>query len=831
MSTHNEAPRMKYPYARREDHERRAHGDVFHDPYEWMRDKDSPAVTDYVKAQNGLFEAWRMRHDGLTQCLLGELRGRVHETDMSLPTRMNGYWYFGRTHEGQQYGVTCRVPVADPDDWTPPRVEPDSTLPGEEVVFDSNAESQGHDFFHVGCLDLSRDGRWMLYGIDTHGDERYDFRMRDLATGEDLPGVIEQVSSDAIVTPDGRWVFYTKVDDAWRPYSVWRHRVGTPVSDDVEAWRDDNDRFFVGVGMSFDEKLIVVESASKTTSEVLLLSVDDPTGEFKAFIPRTDNVEYDVSFASFEGAADDGSDIPLALVVHNVTNPNFEVDVIDMRAHKPPYRLGEGQVIAVGSTAGCERADEASRALPVNTPCMDPRNPDILRGARGLSIGGIGMYRDFVTFSYRASGMHHIAVMSKKDAAQAFLAGAPWQFREITPGRNDKLFAIGFGSNPTYEAPVVRYGYSSFTQPSQIHQLNVLTGEDEVLRVKDVPNYDPELYSERCLWVRVRDGEKVPVSLVWKTGMVPGLDVGGELGLTDAVIDAPAAESQIAAIREDARRGRGVAKTVGDADAADAAADDGGWLVQDAPGAAPLFITGYGAYGISSGPSFSVARPSLLDRGVVYAAAHVRGGGEMGRAWYERGRRLNKKKTFTDFIDVTAALQAQGWVARSRTVACGGSAGGLLMGAVANMAPYLYAGIEADVPFVDALTSILDPSLPLTVTEWDEWGDPLHDPAVYEYMKSYSPYENTMDAAARREAYGTSHMPRIFITTSMNDTRVLYVEPLKWLARLQEPSVGADAFARIEIEAGHAGSFGRYHEWLQVSEENAWTLSVMGIER
>ena len=860
-----------YPQARREPSRREAQGDVFVDPYEWMRDKSSPDVTRYVTEQNELFTRRMAPYRDLTKTLTGELRGRVHETDMSVPVRVYGYWYFGRTHEGEQYGMSCRVPVQGDDDWTAPHVDPDAPLPGEEVIFDSNKEAQGHDFFRVGGMDLSRDGRWMLYGVDVHGDERYDLRIRDLATGQDLPEHIDGVASGGMITPDGQWVFYTKVDEAWRPYSVWRHRVGTPVSEDQEAWRENDERFWVGVGMSFDETRIVIETDSKTTTEVLLLPVDDPTGEFVPFIPRRQDVEYDVSFASFEAEGTEGTEgakdaegvagagtIPVALVIHNVTNPNFEIDVIDMRSHKPPYALGEGQVIAVGSPAGCEKADASQRSLPVDTPFTDPRNPAILQGLSGLRIDGIGMYRHFVTLEYRADGMPHIAVMKKSAARRAFLDGKPWEFASVLPDAADsaadsaadasacetKLYNIGFVENPSYEAPSVRYSFMSFTTPVQLHQLDVLTGVDTVLRKREVPTYDASAYREMRVWVRARDGQNVPVSLVWRRGMAPALDAAaddvqarrtagaanapGSAGSAESAGIAPADELHIAAPSVEsmiAANRAACARAAGDAQTADA------WLSQDDPQAPAMFITGYGAYGISSDPGFSVARPSLLDRGVVYALAHVRGGGEMGRAWYEQGRRDHKIATFTDFIDVTAALQAQGWVARSRTVACGGSAGGLLMGAIANMAPYLYAGIEADVPFVDALTSMLDPDLPLTVTEWDEWGDPVHNPAIYRYMKSYSPYENTMTAAERNARYGTTHFPHMFITTSMNDTRVLYVEPLKWMARLQEGAVGADAIARIEIEAGHGGGSGRYHQWEQVSEENAWTLATMGITR
>ena len=312
---------------------------------------------------------------------------------------------------------------------------------------------------------------------------------------------------------------------------------------------------------------------------------------------------------------------------------------------------------------------------------------------------------------------------------------------------------------------------TGYTRPGELREFDPRTGEDVLLKRANVlGSFDARDYVERRIWVQVRDGEQVPVSLVW---------------------------------RRDCVRGR-----------------------------MPMFVIGYGAYEISSDPAFSVSRLSMLDRGVLYVVPHVRGGGEMGRAWYEMGRRRNKKHTFEDFIDVTAAIQDCGLADRARTVANGGSAGGLLMGAVANMAPERFAGIEADVPFVDALTTILDPTLPLTVTEWDEWGDPLHDAETYRYMKTYTPYENAPapgEGGARwPDGTPVTAFPKIFVTTSMNDSRVMVVEPLKWVARLQ--AAGLDAIIKIEAEAGHGGTSGRYAQWKQICYENAWVLAAMGIE-
>lgn len=805
----------KPPVAKQVPHERVFHNDVFIDPFEWLRNKQSSDVQQFVREENAYTDARMAPLNGLTDTLFDEFKSHIQETDMSVPTRMDGYWYYARTQEGKQYGTQCRMKVSDPADWTPPQINADDApgeIPGEQVVIDANVEAEGHDFFQIGGMDISKDGQWLLFGVDTSGDERYDFRIRNINTGEMLPDELNGICG-ACFTPDARYVFYTLLDEAQRPYLIKRHKVGTPVSDDVEVYRELDEKFWVGIGVSFDEKHLVIGTGSKTTSEVLMLPVSDPEGEFTPFIPRHEGLEYDVSFATFEGAGADGGDLPVAIVYHNANNPNFEIDVIDMSKYAAPYAIGDGVCIASGSPYGSEDGDAViagASQLPVGTPYSDPRNPEILQGARGLAIEGIALHKHFVALSYRADGLTHLAVMSKKQATQDFLNNRPWQFSEVAvpeldgdwdvrakhdannadeainphclqgfAGSAARLYSIGTAGNPSYEAPRMRYMVTSYTRPGELRELDPNTGEDVLLRrAKVLGDFDARNYVERRIWVTARDGEQVPASLVYRRD-VPHTNM-------------------------------------------------------------PTFVIGYGAYEISSDPGFSVSRLSMLDRGVLYVVPHVRGGGEMGRAWYEMGRRLNKKHTFEDFIDVTRAVQDCGMADVARTVANGGSAGGLLMGAVANMAPDRFAGIEADVPFVDALTTILDPSLPLTVTEWDEWGDPLHDAATYRYMKSYSPYENApLPSVSKSESGSTvahwpdgrevTAFPKIFITTSMNDSRVMVVEPLKWVARLQ--SAGLDAIIRIENEAGHGGISGRYKQWRQICSENAWVLSCMGLTR
>ena len=791
----------KPPEAKQVPSVRTFHGDTFTDPYEWMRDKDSADLKSYVAAENAYTSARTAGLANLRKTLFDEFRSHVQETDMSVPTRLDGYWYYARTQEGKQYGVQCRMPIRGEDDWTPPEINANDApgvIPGEQVILDANTEAEGHDFFQIGGMDISKDGTWLLFGVDTSGDEQYDFRIRNLDTGEQLPDELDGLAA-ACFTPDGRYVFATLLDDAQRPYAIRRHKVGEPVERDVIVYEEHDEKFWVGIGLSFDERNLVIGTGSKTTTEVLMLPTATPEGEFQAFIPRQEGVEYDVSFAVFEHAGEHGEDLPVAIVYHNLANPNFEIDVIDMSAARPPYRIGDGVRIVQGSPYGSEDGEKViagASAMPVGTPYDDATNPQILRGVRGLAVEGIAMHEHFVALSYRANGLPKLAVMSKQQAAQDFLARRPWQFAEVNvpeldgdwdgasddaavnppqlkdfEGSSARLYSIGTAGNPSYEAPRMRYMVTGYTRPGELREFDPRTGEDVLLKRANVlGSFDARDYVERRIWVQVRDGEQVPVSLVW---------------------------------RRDCVRGR-----------------------------MPMFVIGYGAYEISSDPAFSVSRLSMLDRGVLYVVPHVRGGGEMGRAWYEMGRRRNKKHTFEDFIDVTAAIPDCGLADRARTVANGGSAGGLLMGAVAYMAPERFAGIEADVPFVDALTTILDPTLPLTVTEWDEWGDPLHDAETYRYMKTYTPYENAPapgEGGARwPDGTPVTAFPKIFVTTSMNDSRVMVVEPLKWVARLQ--AAGLDAIIKIEAEAGHGGTSGRYAQWKQICYENAWVLAAMGIE-
>lgn len=682
---------------------RRHHGDDVEDRYEWLRAKDDADVIAHLEAENAYTDARTAHLAGLRERIFSEIKERTLETDLSVPVRRGQWWYYSRTVEGSQYGIHCRAPLASPEDWTPPRLDADTEVPGEQILLDGNVEAEGHDFFSLGSFEVSTDGTRLLYGVDVEGDERYTLRVRDLVTGENLPDVIADTFAGATFSPDGAFIVYTTVDDAWRPDTVWLHEIGTAVDADQKLFHEPDERYWVGAGFTRSDRYLMIGLGSSITSEEWILDADDLRGEPRVVWPRREGVEYDS-----EHAVVDGEDV--LFILHNDDALDFELVRVS--------------------------AEDPAGARTVVVPHLP-----------GRRLLGLSTFRDWGVLGYRREGLARLGLLDYADGT----------VEEI--GFDEPLYTVGASGNPEWAPPVLRVGFGSFVTPGTVYDLDIATGERHLRKRQPVlGGYDPADYAQARVWAPASDGTRIPVSLVWKTSF-------GEAG------SAPR----------------------------------------------PMHLYGYGSYEHSIDPGFSVSRLSELDRGVIFAVAHVRGGGEMGRQWYEDGKLLAKRNTFTDFVDCARHLVDSGYTTPETLVAEGGSAGGLLMGAVANLAPDLFAGILAGVPFVDALTTILDPSLPLTVIEWDEWGDPLHDPDVYAYMKSYTPYENVREGV---------RYPRILAVTSLNDTRVLYVEPAKWVARLRE--VGADALLKCEMVAGHGGVSGRYNSWHERAYEIAWLLDVVG---
>ena len=692
------------------EHVREHHGDRVVDPFEWLRDKDNPEVLAHLEAENSYAEAMTSHLEPLRAQIFDEIKSRTQETDLSVPAAYRGWWYYSRTFEGKQYAAQCRVrKVSGQVGHGRPQVEPGGAPEGEQVLLDGNTEAQGHDFFSLGAFEVSTDGRRIAYAVDVDGDERFALRIKDIETGALIDEAVTEIGYGVVWSLDGQFVFYTKMDESWRPHQVWRHEVGTAAQSDVLVFEEPDERFWMGIGSSRDDAWVIIQLGSKLTSEVLLLDAATPLGEPRVVAARRDGVEYDV-----EPAED------RLLIVHNANHPDFEL------AQAPLDAIGPEQWTSLAEPVAGER------------------------------LLGVEAFSSHAVVSLRRNGLTALRVLPR-DLSVPSGFGRPDDLAFDEP-----LYSVGTGNNPEYETSALQVLFESMVTPKTISDYDLVTGEYTVLKTQSVlGGYDPADYEQRREWATAPDGTLVPISLIHRRDVT-------------------------------------------------------------ADGTAPGLIYGYGAYEICIDPYFSVARLSLLDRGFVYAIAHVRGGGEMGRRWYDSGKMAHKTNTFTDFLACADHLVSSGWVAPDRLVAEGGSAGGLLMGAVANLAPGRFRAIHAAVPFVDALTTILDPSLPLTVQEWEEWGDPLHNEDVYTYMKGYTPYENV----------AAVDYPAILATTSLNDTRVYFVEPAKWVARLRE-TVTSDPAARpilfkIEMVAGHGGKSGRYDAWKQYAWELAFLMDQVG---
>ncbi|MEE6261132.1 S9 family peptidase [Plantactinospora sonchi] len=681
------------PVAKRVPSERTHHGDTVLDEYAWLAAKDDPETIAYLNAENAWTERRTAGLAALRETLFNETKSRTQETDLSVPTRKNGYWYYTRTVEGQQYGIHCRRAVAD-GETEPPTPADGAPLDGEEILLDGNALAEGHDFFALGTFDVSPDERWLAYSTDFDGDERFTLRVKDLQTGEVLGDEVPDTFYGSAWSADGSILFYLTVDEAWRPHRVWRHTVGTPATADEIVYEESDERFWVGVGLTRSEKFIVIDAHSKITSEVRVIPSANPTGVPAVVAPRRQGVEYSIEHHGHR-----------FLILHNDNAEDF----------------------ALAYTS----ADAPGDWVPM------------IEHSPGTRLESVDAFANHIVVSLRTGGLTGIRVLPD---------GSTGSYDIDFP---EPLYSVGLDSNPEYQTNTIRFHYSSLITPDSVYDYDLVTRQRVLRKRKPVlGDFDPAGYEQHRDWALADDGTRVPVSLVCKVGT-------------------------------------------------------------PRDGSAPCVLYGYGSYEASMDPWFSIPRLSLLDRGVIFAIAHVRGGGELGRRWYETGKFLAKKNTFTDFVAAARHLVKAGWTTPSRLVARGGSAGGLLMGAVANLAPDAFAGIVAQVPFVDPLNSILDPSLPLTVTEWEEWGNPLDDPEVYAYMKSYSPYENV----------AAVDYPAILAVTSLNDTRVLYHEPAKWIARLRATVPDGDFLLKTEMGAGHGGPSGRYDSWKEEAFVAAWILA------
>lgn len=569
----------------------------------------------------------------------------------------------------------------------------------EQVILDANELAKGHHYVEVGYVERSPDENLVAYAVDYNGSELHELRFRDLTTGADLVNVIHGVYYGAAWSADSQTFFYVKPDHAMRPYQVWRHCLGA--TDDVLVYQEDDERFEVGVELSKSERYIFISTSSQVTSEVWFLPSDQPEAQPEVIEPRRDNIEYSV---------EQQQDRFLIL-----TNDGAR-----------DFRLMAAPLSSPGRASWTEVVPERS----------------------GVRLNSTDVHKHHVVLGQRSDGMQRLEVLNTDDGSLHVV------------DQPDASYTAFSGSNPNYDARVMRFFYTSLNAPWSAVDYDMDTRERTVVKEQPVRGgYDRRDYVTERLWATAKDGVRVPISLVYRRG-----------------------------------------------------------LQKD--GSNPTELYAYGAYEASNDPMFDPARLGLLDRGFIYAIAHVRGGGEMGREWYEDGKFLHKRNTFDDFIACAEHLIAQRYTSREKLAIRGRSAGGLLVGAVLNMRPDLFACAVAQVPFVDTLTTMLDDKLPLTVNEYEEWGNP-NDPEFYRYMKSYSPYDNV-----RENSY-----PALLVTAGMNDPRVSYWEPVKWVARLR--AVGSSRgpiLLKIQMGAGHSGPSGRYEAWREEAFVMTFVVDQMGLD-
>ncbi|RRW16249.1 S9 family peptidase [Stutzerimonas stutzeri] len=669
-----------------------ARADTGTDPYRWLENRDAEDVLAYLKAENAYLEEQLADQAELREALFQEIKSRIRETDLSLPSPWGPWLYYQRTTAGDEYPRHYRCPR--PLDGS---LTVDESA--EQLLLDPN-ELAGGGFLSLGAFSVSQDHSKLAYSLDREGDEIYRLYVKDLASGEVTELPFDNCDGSMTWANDSQTLFYGELDDTHRPHKVYRHRLGD--TDSSEVYHDPDGRFFVHCYRASSDRQLVILSHSKTTSEAWVLSADQPEGSWTCLAPRQEDHEYFPDHGLYEGQW-------RWLIRSNQAGINFAL-----------YHASEAE-------PGREHWQE-----------LVPHDDAVM-------LEDVSLNAEAITLTLRESGLPVIEV--RPQGVQPYRLQLP-----------DAAYSLHVQNSLEFTSTVIRLRYEALNRPAQIRQLTLADGTQEVLKETPVEGpFDADAYESRRIWATAQDGTRIPISLVGRR------DSFGK--------------------------------------------------------PAPLYLYGYGAYGHSLDPWFSHARLSLLDRGFVFAIAHVRGGGDLGEAWYRAGKLEHKPNTFNDFIACAEQLLADGYATSPRLAISGGSAGGLLIGAVLNLRPELFGAAIAEVPFVDVLNTMLNADLPLTVTEYDEWGDP-NQPEVHERIRAYAPYENV-----RAQAY-----PPLLAVAGYNDSRVQYWEAAKWVAKLRATRTDDNLLLlKTEFGAGHSGMSGRYQALKDVALEYAFVLKVFGM--
>ncbi len=658
-------------------------GDTRVDDYFWLREKSSPEVVDYLKAENAYTDAFMQPHEAFRETLYKDMLSRIKETDDSVPYKKGDYWYYSRTEMGKQYAIHAR--------------KKGSLTAPEEVVLDLNELAVGKAFLGLGSFSVSPNGKLLAYSVDFTGFRQYALNIKDLESGKTLDDKAERVTSTAWAN-DNKTIFYVTEDATTkRSDRLYRHRLGGKTE---ELFNETDELYGISVDTTRDMAFVVLDSSSSETTEQYLLDANKPAGKFASYLKRKENVKYSVDHHGEQ-----------FYIVTNDKGRN--------------YRL----VVAPAGKADLKNWKE-----------LIPHRKDV-------KLNGVDIFKDFFVAIERTGGLPQLRVFDIKTAKPHSIKFPEAAF-EASPGQNAE-----------FDSKVYRFNYGSLVTPDSVFDYDVVSRETTLKKQQPVlGGYDTKDYQSERVLVTATDGTKVPMSLVYKKSL-----------------------------RKD--------------------------------GPQPTLLYAYGSYGISMPLAFRSSRLALLDRGMVFAIAHIRGGGEMGKQWHDDGKMMKKMNTFTDFIDAAKYLVEKKYTDPSQLVIQGGSAGGLLMGAVTNLRPDLFKAVVSQVPFVDVMNTMLDASLPLTVGEYLEWGNPKEEKA-YKYMRSYSPYDNLAPKA----------YPAMLVETSLNDSQVMYWEPAKYVAKMRTLKTDTNPLLlKTNMDAGHGGASGRYDYLKQIAYTYSFVLSQVGI--
>lgn len=679
---------MEQPMAKIIPHRLEKHGHVRIDNYHWLNQRDNPGVLEYLQAENEYTSKVMAPARDLEEKLFEEIKGRIKQTDMSVPYKKDGYYYYTRYEEGKEYPIYCR--------------KKESLEAPEEIMIDANVLAEGHEYFAVGGWAVSSAQDILAYATDTLGRRIYTIHFKKLTSGELLEDMIPAVTGNVAWANDNRTLFYSRQDPTTlRPYQIYRHVLGTDTAKDKLVYEESDETFSAYVFKTKSKKYLMIACHQTLSTECRFLEADSPDGEFNLIQARERDHEYSVDHFGDK-----------FYIRTNYGAKNF-------RLMKTPV-----------TQTGKEHWQE------------------VIGHRDDVFIEGLEIFADFLVLEERARGLINLRVIPWAEGGEHYLDfGEPAYLAYIS-------------INPEFDTPLLRYGYTSLTTPNSIFDYNIATREKILLKQEEVlGGFDSGNYRTERLYAPAADGTEVPISVVYRKSVVKNGDN-------------------------------------------------------------PLLLYGYGSYGNSRDASFSSPRLSLIDRGFVFAIAHIRGGQELGRQWYEDGKLLKKKNTFTDFIACGEYLVAEKYTCPEKLFAMGGSAGGLLMGAVVNMRPELFKGVVTRVPFVDVVTTMLDESIPLTTAEYDEWGDPNRK-EYYDYILSYSPYDNV----------AAKDYPNLLVTTGLHDSQVQYWEPAKWVAKLRAFKTDSNRLLlKTNMEAGHGGASGRYKRYRETAFNYTFILDLLGIK-